>query len=675
MSQFTLDLLGLSLKATLLLILAWGAIRLSNRYRLPLQRAILNATLGVLLLLPVTLWIDLPIEISLPQRANFPLPDVTTTEGSPSEITNETIGIDLSRWLTWIDRLRETPKRPEWRIGWEIIGGVYLIGLAIALTRLFVSTQRLRRFRRGLRPVDDVGLQSILGELTQRLHLNQRIYILECDHTNVIATFGWVRPVIVLPPEWRDWSREERRTALAHELAHIRHGDFVRGLLMRSIEAIYWFHPLTRWLGLVMEWQQEIDADRRASELVEDRQLYRKSLARLALRLPSEGQPSPPVLLPTLTGGFLLRRFEMLRKTDSDRTLPRWVQISFALAFAGFAVLLSGFHSSAAPKRESQELPPFELRYLPEQVKSFLVARPCEFFAQPGTVELAKKLNQSLKDGLKQYEINLPESFKIEKIEQIVSDFLIFTDGTGKPKSRSLSIGMTGAIVIRMTEKFDWFAFAKTLPINLKEEKVGNESIYKVSAPLGLGFLEIAFLFPDERTIVVTHFREKDSAEARLKSFAEAAKREPKPIWKTLNRAAFAMSFHNPDGAYSKAFVKDLENQPEAKKLLDSIEEAHFRIELGDNRPVGVILNLSKTTDMNQFVDGSQKQIDAIRKEIKEDDEPEHGVTRLWLQLWRELLSEVKLQTDGQQLTWERCSKLRVKDFAERIVAEFKASE
>ena len=47
------------------------------------------------------------------------------------------------------------------------------------------------------------------------------------------ATAGWRRPVILVPPDWRDWDASERRAVLAHELAHIIRGDYAAGLLAR----------------------------------------------------------------------------------------------------------------------------------------------------------------------------------------------------------------------------------------------------------------------------------------------------------------------------------------------------------------------------------------------------------------------------------------------------------
>jgi beta-lactamase regulating signal transducer with metallopeptidase domain len=67
-----------------------------------------------------------------------------------------------------------------------------------------------------------------------------------CD---VIApvTAGILRPVVILPAGWRNWSSITRRAVLAHEFAHVRRGDGLAALLARWITCVFWHHPIA-WL-------------------------------------------------------------------------------------------------------------------------------------------------------------------------------------------------------------------------------------------------------------------------------------------------------------------------------------------------------------------------------------------------------------------------------------------
>ncbi len=57
-------------------------------------------------------------------------------------------------------------------------------------------------------------------------------------------TWGWRRPIVLLPPDAEHWSTERRLLVLRHELVHVKRGDYVTQLLGQGAVALYWFHPL-----------------------------------------------------------------------------------------------------------------------------------------------------------------------------------------------------------------------------------------------------------------------------------------------------------------------------------------------------------------------------------------------------------------------------------------------
>jgi hypothetical protein len=57
-----------------------------------------------------------------------------------------------------------------------------------------------------------------------------------------------LRPRVVLPVAARDWSAEQVRHVLLHELWHVRRCDWARLCLQRVAVAIYWFNPCV-WLA------------------------------------------------------------------------------------------------------------------------------------------------------------------------------------------------------------------------------------------------------------------------------------------------------------------------------------------------------------------------------------------------------------------------------------------
>lgn len=59
---------------------------------------------------------------------------------------------------------------------------------------------------------------------------------------------GWLRPTILLPASFETWDRDKQGAVLAHELHHIKRGDYLSQGLALLNRSLYWFHPLAWWL-------------------------------------------------------------------------------------------------------------------------------------------------------------------------------------------------------------------------------------------------------------------------------------------------------------------------------------------------------------------------------------------------------------------------------------------
>jgi beta-lactamase regulating signal transducer with metallopeptidase domain len=68
---------------------------------------------------------------------------------------------------------------------------------------------------------------------------------------------GFLRPVLIVPQEAREWDQTTWHCVLAHEAQHIRQGDLWLGWIAHLTRVFYWWHPLawslTRRMGLECE--------------------------------------------------------------------------------------------------------------------------------------------------------------------------------------------------------------------------------------------------------------------------------------------------------------------------------------------------------------------------------------------------------------------------------------
>ena len=69
-------------------------------------------------------------------------------------------------------------------------------------------------------------IMALQERIQQELQENPVLELRETTRLNTPATIGWLRPMLLLPADWRTWTEEERHAVLAHEIEHVRRKDF-----------------------------------------------------------------------------------------------------------------------------------------------------------------------------------------------------------------------------------------------------------------------------------------------------------------------------------------------------------------------------------------------------------------------------------------------------------------
>lgn len=261
--------------AGLLIVWAYRSARASIRH------LCLTCAFAVLLLLPVTALIapSLRLEITDPKM------DITATQLVQTPVdnfqSNQTSRASLST-------SNSGPAEFSWR---KMIWLVWALGAALLLTRLAISFVRLRLIRRA--GIPSLELNQTMRILTTSAGMRRRVEVLLHDDVEVPFTSGFLRPSILLPGDASVWSELELQRVLVHELEHIKRGDWLVQVLVRTACAFYWFQPLV-WIG----WRQIcLEAERACDDAVvigNERTAYAEQLVNLAKRL--SHTLAPPVL-------------------------------------------------------------------------------------------------------------------------------------------------------------------------------------------------------------------------------------------------------------------------------------------------------------------------------------------------------------------------------------------
>lgn len=129
--------------------------------------------------------------------------------------------------------------RSSWTIAFVLLAGVL-----IRLTGIGAGVVRLRRLRR----VGEMAPPDSEHEQIQAL-IGTRATIRYVRGLGQPVTFGFRRPVVLLPQSLRELPQAIRRAVLAHELWHVRRRDWPWTVVEEAIRAMFWFHPAV-WILL-----------------------------------------------------------------------------------------------------------------------------------------------------------------------------------------------------------------------------------------------------------------------------------------------------------------------------------------------------------------------------------------------------------------------------------------
>ncbi len=260
-----------SLKATVLLIVAGLAAAALSRSSAAIRHHVWSLTMIGLVLLPaLSRWLpawNLPV---LPAAAKVDLQQPVTampteTVDLPLDVAATDVPYDAIPWEEpsadseshAIATLMELPTaplaitQPIVPIPWLALSlvAVWCIGFVAYCCGIFLGLRHIRRLSQKSTRFMDGQWLVLIDDLRRRLGLRQTVELREYFQPIVPLTWGFFRPRVLLPSQARTWAEPMRRSVLLHELAHVQRADVAYQLLGRLACAMYWFHPLA-WLAL-----------------------------------------------------------------------------------------------------------------------------------------------------------------------------------------------------------------------------------------------------------------------------------------------------------------------------------------------------------------------------------------------------------------------------------------
>lgn len=213
--------IALVVKATLILVVAWGLSLPLRRSSAAARQLTWTVALSAILLLPA-------VSIAVPPvRPKVTMATTAVFEG-PASIAEEAPAVRKFPWM-------------------RAMTGLYMAGVAWVLGRVALGSARVALLARESRPFPKPVVSPVSVLITDQLALP--------------VTWGFFRPVILLPMAAQEWPPDRLRLVIAHEAAHIRRWDFPGQVAAQLACALYWFHPLAWWAfeQLIREREQACD--------------------------------------------------------------------------------------------------------------------------------------------------------------------------------------------------------------------------------------------------------------------------------------------------------------------------------------------------------------------------------------------------------------------------------
>jgi TonB family protein len=281
-------LLDSALKATLILFAAWAASLAMRRASADARHTLWLAAILTVAMLPAALLIP---QSAIPSAALLVVP--ASVAAGPAAA-----GRSLPRLF------------PIW------LFLIWAAGASLMLVRLMTGIISAARITMSARSIDG---------------------ILYSDRAAAPMTWGFLRPVVILPAYAAEWTDAERELVIRHEQAHITRHDWLCQILASVITAVFWFHPLM--------WVANYQLRREAEGAVDDFVLasgaapsdYAGRLLDVARRLPSLA--APDVVIAMVRGPELETRVRSILD-PSRRRAGAGIFVRCAIVVAAIALVV-----------------------------------------------------------------------------------------------------------------------------------------------------------------------------------------------------------------------------------------------------------------------------------------------------------------------------------------------
>ena len=204
-----------------------------------------------------------------------------------------------------------------------VLGG----GAVIRLLWLGAGIIRLRRLKKSARRCD--AREKRVPVLTAA---NASPRLLVTSQVDGPVTFGWFRPVVLLPESFAAAHPDTQSAVLTHELVHVERRDWLWTVAEEIIRSLLWFHPAVRWLISRIQLAREQVVDREVVNRTGEREAYLRALMEITKARAAPAFSAAPAFL---------RRWHLKARVQTLLEEVSMTKSRMVVSLAAMAVLLA----------------------------------------------------------------------------------------------------------------------------------------------------------------------------------------------------------------------------------------------------------------------------------------------------------------------------------------------
>ena len=167
---------------------------------------------------------------------------------------------------------------------------VWGLGAMLFSLRFMGGWWYVNRLRENCIQIDDSWAERFY-HLAAKLRVKHLVVLAESTRIQAPIVIGYLKPMVLIPVGmWSGLSIDQLESVIAHELMHIKRGDYLVNVIQSFLEGLYFFNPSVWILSGIVRREREHCCDDEVVRLIGNPLVYAQALATLEeIRLSKSG--------------------------------------------------------------------------------------------------------------------------------------------------------------------------------------------------------------------------------------------------------------------------------------------------------------------------------------------------------------------------------------------------